>query len=671
MKRADPDRTDGSASVQVQLLGGLSVRRAGAPLGLPNSRKVRALMAYLALAPRPVMRTQLCELLGDVSSDPRGELRWCLSKIRGVLDEPEHARVQAVGDCVALELADCFVDAVALADATKGGVQFLAVGRLQELAGLCGGEFLAGLELAHSPQLSAWLTTQRRRFQACHVAVLEQLVKLLPAGSPEAFVVLEKWLELAALDRRAHELLLGMLARAGRIRAGEEHLAATARLFEVEGLDSRPLRDAWRAAVTRPLDSPARVEIQHSTAVLSSASVTPRRASIAVMPFVDLSSATNVAPEALAGALVHDIITRLAKLRSVAVIAQGTVFALNERGVGAEAAGRALGVDYIASGSVRYDKQRSVLMMELAEVRTARIIWTEDFDFALDATFAVLDEVGNRIVAAIAGEIEMAERNRALLKPPNSLDAWEAHHRGLWHMYRFNAADNEQAQRFFQMAVRLDPTFSRAYAGLSFTHFQNAFLHRNAERNVEMERALSSAAQGLIADERDPAAHWAMGRALWLQGEQAQCHQELARAVELSPHFALGHYTVAFVHCQSGDPQTAIDAADHSRHLSPYDPLLFAMLASRALAHVRLGQFEEGATWALNAAARPNIHVHIRAIAANCLAAASRLDEARAFVASIHKTHPKYGIADYLAAFRFADDAEALFRRQARLIGME
>ena len=89
--------------------------------------------------------------------------------------------------------------------------------------------------------------------------------------------------------------------------------------------------------------------------------------------------------------------------------------------------------------------------------------------------FVVLDEIGNRIVASIATEVETIERNRAILKPPNSLDAWEAHHRGLWHMYRFNKADNDLAKHFFETAVRLDPTFARAYAGLSFTHFQNAF----------------------------------------------------------------------------------------------------------------------------------------------------------------------------------------------------
>ena len=68
------------------------------------------------------------------------------------------------------------------------------------------------------------------------------------------------------------------------------------------------------------------------------------------------------------------------------------------------------------------------------------------------------------------------------------------------------------------MAVRHDPTFSRAHAGLSFTHFQNAF-QRWAEREREIERAFDAAGQSLIVDDRDPAAHWAMGRALWLRGD--------------------------------------------------------------------------------------------------------------------------------------------------------
>jgi tetratricopeptide (TPR) repeat protein len=235
-------------------------------------------------------------------------------------------------------------------------------------------------------------------------------------------------------------------------------------------------------------------------------------------------------------------------------------------------------------------------------------------------------------------------------------------------MYRFNRADNERARHFFETAVRLDPTFARAHAGLSFTHFQTAF-QGWAKREPETERAYEAAAQSLMADDRDPAAHWAMGRALWLRGRHDQSVIELEQAIDLSPNFALGHYTLAFVHSQAGDPRAAIASSDYSRNLSPFDPLLFGMLGARAMALVRLGEFEDAADWAVKAAARPNAHAHILAIAAYCLALAGRADEARTYLAAIHKTLPHYGVTDFLTAMQFDPHGAALFRDAAKRLG--
>ena len=209
----------------------------------------------------------------------------------------------------------------------------------------------------------------------------------------------------------------------------------------------------------------------------------------------------------------------------------------------------------------------------------------------------------------------------------------------------------------------------RAHAGLSFTHWQSSFQHWG-DRQQEADRAFEAAGRGLIVDDHDPAAHWAMGRALWLRGRQDESLGELERAVDLSPNFALGHYALSFVQSQSGDPQAAIAASDHSRLLSPFDPLLFGMLSARALAHVRLGQFAEAAEWALKGAARPNAHYTIMAIAAHCLALAGRLEEAQAFATTLRKALPDYGIEEFLATFRFEPEAEALFRQGARRIGL-
>ena len=661
--------------VHVQLLGPLAISRDGVPQALPASRKVRALFAYLALAPRAVGRSQLCDLLWDVPNDPRSELRWCLSKIRSVIDEPGRRRVQATGDAIALELADCFVDAREIARAAQQGIQTLEPNRLQALSTLFAGDFLDGLEIDRNAQFNGWLTAQRRRFRVCHAAILEHLVRSLPADSEDVFGYLEKWLELAPFDKTAHERLLVALAHHGRFREGEEHLAATERLFEAEGLDRAPIRQMWQVARAAKAKAAPFPETASASSVAvptlgttTTATVTSRRASIAVMPFVDHEDRGG-SKGGFADGLTHDVITRLAKLRSLFVIAQGTVFALGERSIGAEAAGRTLNVDYVTSGSVARHADRVIVTVELSEARTARIVWTDAFDERLDDAFDVLDEIGNRIVASIAGEIETVERNRAILKPPNSLDAWEAYHRGLWHMYRFNKADNDHAAHFFQMAVTLDPTFARAHAGVSFTHWQNAF-QRWAERERESERAFEAASQSLIADDRDPAAHWAMGRALWLRGRRVESLTELETAVDLSPNFALGHYMLAFVNATSGDPRAAIGSSDHSRHLSPFDPLLFGMLGTRAMALLRLGQFEEAADWAVKAAARPNAHAHILAIAAHCLALAGRVDEALTFTAQIHKALPGYRLDDFFSAFRFSPDAEALFRQAAVRIGM-
>ena len=323
----------------------------------------------------------------------------------------------------------------------------------------------------------------------------------------------------------------------------------------------------------------------------------------------------------------------------------------------------------MASGSLRLGPGCVGVSVELIETASGRILWLDDFERKQSDVFPVIEEIGNRIVASIASEIETVERNRAVLRTPDSLDAWQAYHRGLWHMYRFMRTENETARHFFEMAVRLDPTFARAYSGLSFTHWQNAFQHWG-DREQETVRALEYAGRSLIVDEQDPSAHWAMGRALWLSGRNDQAVNALRQSVDLSPNFALGHYALAFVQSQAGDPLAAIEAADQSRLLSPFDPLLFGILGSRAMALARLGRCGEAAEWSAKAAAQPNAHVLILGIAALCHALAGRIEEARTYVASIRLVQPGFRVDDYLSSFRFPANASAQYREAAKLIGI-
>jgi DNA-binding SARP family transcriptional activator len=235
-------------ALQLRLLGPLVLSRDGLPLALPASRKVRAILAYLALAPRATPRRRLCALFFETASDPRAELRWYLSKLRGVVGPDCLGNDEEV---VRLDLSDDDVDACIVQRALRSKPDSLEPARARELYELFRGEFLEGLEIDHCPEFMGWVLAQRRRFRAWRLDLLERLVRSSP--DDPAFGYIEKWLEIAPFDIRAHEHMFAALARRERFRERDEHLEVATNLFRAEGLDCASLRNAWCASlVHRP-----------------------------------------------------------------------------------------------------------------------------------------------------------------------------------------------------------------------------------------------------------------------------------------------------------------------------------------------------------------------------------------------------------------------------------
>jgi DNA-binding SARP family transcriptional activator len=247
-------------ALQLRLLGPLVLSRDGLPLGLPASRKVRAMLAYLALAPRATSRRRLCALFWETASDPRAELRWYLSKLRGVVGADCLGNDE---ETVRLDLADGEVDACDVQRAMRSGPDSLDPRGARELYAHFRGDFLEGLELDHCPEFMGWVIAQRRRFRAWRLGLLERLVKSGP--DDEALGHIEKWLEIAPFDLRAHQHLFAALARCGRFRERDEHLAVATKLFRAEGLDCAALRDAWSVSMVRRATSASRKSADHSS----------------------------------------------------------------------------------------------------------------------------------------------------------------------------------------------------------------------------------------------------------------------------------------------------------------------------------------------------------------------------------------------------------------------
>jgi tetratricopeptide (TPR) repeat protein len=201
------------------------------------------------------------------------------------------------------------------------------------------------------------------------------------------------------------------------------------------------------------------------------------------------------------------------------------------------------------------------------------------------------------------------------MQAPDQLDAWSAYHLGQQHMFRFSKADNALATELFQRAVALEPNFARAYAGLSFTAFQDSFLSYVPDVDRAAADAKRYAETALEHDPLDPFGNFTMGRSFWLTGDLESSIPWLDRANTLNPNYAQGRYARAFTDPFLGQGLSGQQHADAAMALSPLDPLLYAFNASRAFSHIVRGEYAEGAAWADRALRSPGAHVLIPVIA--------------------------------------------------------
>ncbi len=258
-----PRRVGGSAPapLELRLLGEPELRRDGRPVPLPQSKKTRALLAYLALTGKPHRRQRLCALLWDVPDDPRGALRWSLSKLRPLVDDADRPRLAADRETVVLELAGMRVDALAVRARTSGGLEALATSELEQLAGEFRGELLEGLDLHDFLAFQAWCVAEREQSRQLHAAIRATLVERFATDPERALPHARAWAQVDPLDAPAAATLLRLLDATGRRREAEAYQRSARRTFEELGADVAALDAAWRqlgSGARPPPASPAR-----------------------------------------------------------------------------------------------------------------------------------------------------------------------------------------------------------------------------------------------------------------------------------------------------------------------------------------------------------------------------------------------------------------------------
>src|SRR5262245_2162016 len=281
--------------------------------------------------------------------------------------------------------------------------------------------------------------------------------------------------------------------------------------------------------------------IKRTTSLLGDAKALalPDKPSIAVLPFTNLSGDPD--QEYFGDGIAEDILTDLAKLRWLFVIARNSSFTFRGKAVDVRNVSRELGVRYVLEGSVRRAGNRIRVTGQLIDATAGAHVWASRYDRDLADIFAVQDEITTAIAAAIAPAIVDAEQQRALRKPAERLDAWEAYHRGMWHFAMANRESYAIAKDFFQKSVDLDPNFAAAYAALAAVVFLSAVIFYRTSLDEAARTSEQLARKALSLDPSDAFAHARLAAAIFAAGDLDACISECNEALALDTNCAIAH----------------------------------------------------------------------------------------------------------------------------------
>ena len=403
----------------------------------------------------------------------------------------------------------------------------------------------------------------------------------------------------------------------------------------------------FRFIAGAPSASPRKLQEPSLEAPIGSA-----KPSIAVMRFQPFGG--DQIGATVADAIPSEIITSLSRLHWLQITARGSSFRFSPDEIVPEEVGPKLNARYLVSGTVESIGNMITITVDLLSSADGRQLWSDRFAFAASDAQSARGGIVSSVISALELVVPRVEAEHTKDLPATSFDAWSHYHLGLRHMYRFSHEDNQRAAEHFKEAIALDPDFSRAHGGISFTYWQQAFMHFGDDRRELLNKAAEFARNALTADGEDPFANYNMGRAMWLSGDLDAGVDWLNRAVYVNPNYAQGHYTRGLTLLLSGEPDAAIGSAEKAMALSPLDPLFYAMLSTRAMSQLALGNNDAAVRLTNKAVNSPGAHFYIQMIAATAQELAGEHTRAERTARLVKNEMPSANKEMFFQAFPFA-----------------
>ena len=393
----------------------------------------------------------------------------------------------------------------------------------------------------------------------------------------------------------------------------------------------------------------------------------PDKPSIAVLPFVNMSG--DQEQEYFSDGITEEIITGLAKVPRLFVIARNSTFTYKGKPVKVQQVAEDLGVRYVLEGSVRKAGDRVRITAQLADAVTGRHLWAEKYDRELKDIFALQDEIMMKVIAAL--QVKLTEGEQALIVAghTNNFEAYAKFLQGIEYAKRFNREGVLLARKMAEEAIALDPNYPRGYRLLATTHWIDVRLGISMSPKQSLAKAAELNQKVIAMDPSDAVAHAFLGMVYTLMRQHEKGIAEVEKAVAINPNAADAQCFFGFILHYNGRHKEAIEAIKKAIRLNPFPPNWYWHCLG--FAYCQAGMYEE-AVAACKKALRvkpDNLPARLRLAATYSLL--GREEAARTEATEVLRIDPKFCLKSFAKGQPYKNQADTeLFINALRKAGL-